>query len=45
MKAMKMGTNGHLTWAEVEEPRIREDEVLLEVHAAGMNRADLLQRA
>ena len=45
MKAMKMGTNGHLKWAEVEDPRIREDEVLLEVHAAGMNRADLLQRA
>lgn len=45
MKAMKMGTNGHLKWAEVEDPQIREDEVLLEVHAAGMNRADLLQRA
>ena len=45
MKAMMMGTNGHLKWAEVENPQIREDEVLLEVHAAGMNRADLLQRA
>ena len=34
MKAMMMGTNGHLKWAEAENPQIREDEVLLEVHSA-----------
>ncbi|WP_344081342.1 NAD(P)H-quinone oxidoreductase [Luedemannella helvata] len=33
-----------LVWGEVDEPEVRPDEVLIEVAAAGVNRADLLQR-
>lgn len=32
-----------LKLAEVDEPTVGKDEVLVEVHAAGLNRADLLQ--
>lgn len=45
MYAMLLGENGHLKWSEVPNPEIRDDEVLLEIYASGMNRADLLQRA
>jgi len=45
MFATKIGTNGKLIWAPAEDPAIQEDEVLLEIHAAALNRADLLQRA
>lgn len=45
MYAMSNGADHHLHWAEVEMPEIRDDEVLLEIWAAGINRADLLQRA
>jgi putative PIG3 family NAD(P)H quinone oxidoreductase len=34
-----------LTWAEVPDPRPGPDEVLIEVAASAVNRADLLQRA
>lgn len=44
MYAMLNGTDGHLHWSEVPNPQIKEDEVLLQVYAAGINRADLLQR-
>ncbi|MET7419200.1 NAD(P)H-quinone oxidoreductase [Dactylosporangium sp. NPDC005555] len=33
-----------LRWTEVPDPVPGHDEVLIEVHAAGVNRADLLQR-
>jgi putative PIG3 family NAD(P)H quinone oxidoreductase len=33
-----------LHWTEVEDPRPRPGEVLLEVAAAGVNRADMMQR-
>ncbi|MCU7725247.1 NAD(P)H-quinone oxidoreductase [Actinoplanes sp. KI2] len=33
-----------LTWAEVSDPSPNPDEVVIEVVAAGVNRADLLQR-
>jgi len=33
-----------LQWTEVEDPRPRAGEVLLEVAAAGVNRADMMQR-
>ncbi|MEW6751061.1 MAG: NAD(P)H-quinone oxidoreductase [Candidatus Latescibacterota bacterium] len=37
---------GHpLRWQEVPDPEVGPDEVLVDVHAAGVNRADLLQRA
>ena len=45
MFATTIGPDGKLVWAEAEDPVIKEDEVLLEVHAAALNRADLLQRA
>ncbi len=45
MFATKIGEDGKLVWAEAEDPVIKDDEVLLEVHAAALNRADLLQRA
>ena len=45
MFAVLNGDDGHLHWSEVPNPQIKDDEVLLEVYAAGINRADLLQRA
>jgi len=45
MHAVLNGKDGHLHWAEVPDPQIKDDEVLLEVEAAALNRADLLQRA
>lgn len=45
MKAILLGNDEHLYWEDVEAPIIKDDEVLLQVYAAGINRADLLQRA
>ncbi|HML46224.1 MAG TPA: zinc-binding dehydrogenase, partial [Clostridia bacterium] len=36
--------DGALWWTDVPDPRIKADEVLVEVAAAAVNRADLLQR-
>src|ERR1700759_2293051 len=47
MHAVTLPTYGGpevLTWAEVPEPEPKAGEVLVEVVAAGVNRADLLQR-
>ena len=44
MKAMLTDKNQQLVWSEVPEPAIGPDEVLVRVHAAGVNRADVLQR-
>src|SRR6478609_9678102 len=33
-----------MTWTEVADPELRADEVLIDVVAAGVNRADLMQR-
>ncbi len=44
VKAMLTDENKNLIWSEVADPVIKPDEVLVEVHAAGVNRADLLQR-
>jgi len=38
-------SGSELVVADAPEPYVREDEVLIEVHAAGVNRADLMQRA
>ena len=38
------GGPGALVWAEVPDPEPAEGEVLIEVAAAGVNRADILQR-
>ncbi len=45
MKAMLVDENKNLVWSEVEEPIVGETDVLIEIHAAALNRADLLQRA
>ena len=45
MYAMLQGPDGALRWSEVSMPQIKQDEVLLKIYAAGVNRADLLQRA
>ena len=45
MKAMLVDDNKNLVWSEVDTPVIRDDEVLVKIHAAALNRADLLQRA
>ena len=34
-----------LRWADVPDPDISDDEVLIDIHATAVNRADLLQRA
>lgn len=43
MKAIKV-ENEHLAWGEVPTPRPGPDEVLIQVYASAVNRADLLQR-
>lgn len=45
MYAISLDSDKHLHWTETPDPVIREDEVLLKVHAAALNRADLLQKA
>ena len=42
MKAMLVKENEALVWSEVADPVIGEDEVLVKIRAAGVNRADLL---
>ena len=44
MKAVLVDENKNLVWTEVPDPQISEDEVLVKIHAAALNRADLLQR-
>ena len=45
MYAMKITASGTLRWSKVPDPEPRPGEILLEIHAAALNRADLLQRA
>lgn len=44
MKAMLVDENKNLVWTDVPDPVIKEDEVLVKIYAAALNRADLLQR-
>ena len=44
MKATLVTNDNHLIWADVPDPMIKEDEVLVKIHAAALNRADLMQR-
>lgn len=44
MKAMLIDENKNLVWSEVEKPTPKDDEILINIHAAALNRADLLQR-
>lgn len=45
MKAVLIKGDKSLVWSEVNDPVIRSDEVLVEIYAAALNRADLMQRA
>ena len=43
MKAILVNDDRSLRWDDVENPIIKSDEVLVEIHAAALNRADLMQ--
>ncbi|MDF2925571.1 MAG: quinone oxidoreductase [Paenibacillaceae bacterium] len=45
MKAVMIAANKDLLWSEVPDPVLADGEVLVEIHAAALNRADLMQRA
>lgn len=45
MKAITVQRDGSLVWQEVSAPEVAPGEVLVDVYAAGVNRADLAQRA
>jgi len=44
MKAIHINDDRSLSWAAAPDPVCAADEVLVEIHYAGINRADLLQR-
>ncbi len=44
MKAILVNEDKSLRWDEVPNPVIKPEEVLVEIHAAALNRADLMQR-
>ena len=44
MKAILVNEDKSLRWDNVIDPIIKNDEVLVEIHAAALNRADLMQR-
>ena len=44
MKAILVNDDRSLRWDNVPDPEIKPDEVLVEIHAAALNRADLMQR-
>ncbi|WP_333891909.1 NAD(P)H-quinone oxidoreductase [Mycolicibacterium gadium] len=45
MHSIVVASKGHLTWQEVTDIAPGEDEILIKISAAGVNRADLLQAA
>lgn len=45
MYAMLIDENKNFNWTEVKDPKLKLGEVLIDIHAAALNRADLLQRA
>ena len=44
MKAILVNNDRSLRWDNVDDPKIKSEEVLVEIHAAALNRADLMQR-
>ena len=44
MKAILVNDDRSLRWDNVPDPEIKPEEVLVEIHAAALNRADLMQR-
>lgn len=45
MKAILINDDKSLRWDDVADPIIKEDEVLVKIYNAALNRADLMQRA
>jgi NADPH2:quinone reductase len=45
MKAIVIQENKDMIWQEVPNPTLADGDVLVEIHAAAVNRADLMQRA
>jgi NADPH2:quinone reductase len=45
MRAILIKEDKSLVWSVVPDPVIKGNEILIEVHAAALNRADLMQRA
>lgn len=44
MKAILVNDDKSLRWDDVADPQIKPEEVLVEIHATALNRADLMQR-
>ena len=44
MKAILVNEDKSLRWDDVPNPVIKDDEVLVKIEAAALNRADLMQR-
>ena len=44
MKAILVNDDRSLSWTDVADPIIKPEEVLVEIHYAALNRADLMQR-
>lgn len=44
MKAILVNEDKSLHWSDVPDPFMKDDEVLVEIYAAALNRADLMQR-
>lgn len=44
MKAILVNNDRSLSWTDVTDPIIKPEEVLVEIHYAALNRADLMQR-
>lgn len=45
MKAILVKEDKSLVWENVADPVLKDDEVLVKIHCAALNRADLMQRA
>ena len=45
MRAIHVNKKREIVWSEVPDPIPKANEILIEVHAAALNRADLMQRA
>ena len=44
MKAVLVDQEKRLHWSQVPDPVVGEEEALIKIHAAALNRADLMQR-
>ncbi len=44
MHAIRLEPDKKLLWSEVPDPVAKADEIIIDIHAAALNRADLLQR-